>query len=477
MIFDSENREDGWFRDRVFDVCIVGSGPAGITLARTLARHGRDVGIFEGGGRELTPESQALYAGEVIGGRYAALDQARLRYFGGTSNHWNGWTRPLDAWDFSPHPANPHSGWPISKTDLDPYAAETDEILDLKPAAPAAFPIDLSPLAPLAFAFSPPTRFRPKYVEELIGTKNLRLYLNANLVRIGLDERRRTVAQLHFKSFRHDEEFSVRAKYFALCLGGIENPRALLNTQGTDRHAIGNEHDLVGRYFCEHLHYGLGHILYKQPLDLYFLGPKPGFLDRARVNSFGLRLTRAPLRPVQQAQCLSPEARKVAEAIGALPECAVPGELRIASEQALNPESRVQLIDAVDRFGWRRIALDWRLSEVDLRTVRTAALEAAKIFAQHDLGRIKLTGWIADATVPPPRIGEDEVIGYHHMCTTRMSADPAQGVVDANCRLHDVENLYLGGSSVFATAGHSNPTYTIVQLALRLGDHLHRELG
>jgi choline dehydrogenase-like flavoprotein len=153
------------------------------------------------------------------------------------------------------------------------------------------------------------------------------------------------------------------------------------------------------------------------------------------------------------------------------------GQLRIASEQALNPESHVRLIDAVDRFGWRRVALDWRLSDVDLRTVRTAALETGKIFAKRDLGRIKLLPWVVDETAAPPKIGEDEVIGCHHMCTTRMSADPRHGVVDADCRLHAVENLYLGGSSVFATAGHSNPTYTIVQLALRLGEHLHSRLG
>ena len=98
MIFDAESRKAGWFSDRVFDVRIVGSGPAGITLARSLMRRGREVGLFEGGGRGP-----------------------------GTSNHWNGWTRPLDAWDFLPHPSNPHSGWPIAKSDLDPFAAETDE--------------------------------------------------------------------------------------------------------------------------------------------------------------------------------------------------------------------------------------------------------------------------------------------------------------------------------------------------------------
>ncbi len=477
MIFDAESREDGWFRDRVFDVCIVGSGPAGITLARALARRGREVGLFEGGGRGPTPDSQDLYAGEVIGGRYSPLDQTRLRYFGGASNHWNGWTRQLDAWDFLPHPSNPHSGWPIGKADLDPFAAETDEILDLRPEPAPAFGTDLSPLEPIAFTFSPPTRFRRKYGRELHQARTLRLYLNANLVGIGLDESRRRVTELRFKSFQREDDFAVRGRCFVLCLGGIENPRALLNTPGGGQHALGNEHDLVGRNFCEHLHYGLGSILFKQPLGLYHLGPKPAFLDSARINTFGLRLVQDSLTPVQEAQCTSPDARKVAEVIGALPECAVSGQLRIASEQALNPESRVRLIDAVDRFGWRRVALDWRLSDVDLRTVRTAALEAGKVFAKHDLGRIKLLPWVVDEGAAPPKIGEDEVIGCHHMCTTRMSADPRHGVVDADCRLHAVENLYLGGSSVFATAGHSNPTYTIVQLALRLGEHLHSRLG
>ncbi len=75
----------------------------------------------------------------------------------------------------------------------------------------------------------------------------------------------------------------------------------------------------------------------------------------------------------------------------------------------------------------------------------------------------------------PPGPGSEMPGGYHHMCTTRMSDDPATGVVDRNCRVHGIGNLYVGGSSVFATPGHANPTYTIVQLALRLADHLSVE--
>jgi choline dehydrogenase-like flavoprotein len=97
--------------------------------------------------------------------------------------------------------------------------------------------------------------------------------------------------------------------------------------------------------------------------------------------------------------------------------------------------------------------------------------------AKQRLGRVGLADWVLNPELPLPSIGQDEVIGNHHMCTTRMSSNPKKGVVDATCRVHDMENLYLGGSSVFATAGASNPTYTIVQLALRLADHLHDRLG
>ena len=116
---------------RSFDLCVVGGGPAGVTVARTAAGAGLSVGLMEGGGLDFSQASQDLYAGEVIGRDYFPLDATRLRYFGGTSNHWGGRCRPLEESDFKPHGFYPLSGWPISKADLDPYAKETDSILDL----------------------------------------------------------------------------------------------------------------------------------------------------------------------------------------------------------------------------------------------------------------------------------------------------------------------------------------------------------
>ena len=158
--------------------------------------------------------------------------------------------------------------------------------------------------------------------------------------------------------------------------------------------------------------------------------------------------------------------------------CCQTGPLQIVSEQALNRESRVELGEQIDRFRLRQVVLDWRISEIDVRTMRRAAILWAGYMAEQDLGRVRLVDWVHNPNLPLPSLGDDWMtVGRHHMCTTRMSSNPREGVVDATCRVHDVANLYLGGSSVFATAGHSNPTYTIVQLALRLADHLTMQVN
>jgi len=129
------------------------------------------------------------------------------------------------------------------------------------------------------------------------------------------------------------------------------------------------------------------------------------------------------------------------------------------------------------QFGNRRVVIDWQLNELDKRTLRKSALQAGSIMAGNDLGRIRLPQWLLDPDPVPPGLSVDEVAGYHHMGTTRMADSPRRGVVDRNQRVFGIANLYVGGSSVFATSGHVNPTFTIVQMSLRLADHLDSSIG
>ncbi len=141
------------------------------------------------------------------------------------------------------------------------------------------------------------------------------------------------------------------------------------------------------------------------------------------------------------------------------------------SEQVPNPESRVTLSDELDAFGVPRARLDWRLTEQDVDTIRRGQMFLAAELARAGLGRMQLP--------EEEGFGWDQYVlgGHHHMGTTRMALDPRKGVVDADCRVHGIENLYLAGSSVFPTGGFANPTLTLVALAARLADHVRRVLS
>jgi choline dehydrogenase-like flavoprotein len=149
--------------------------------------------------------------------------------------------------------------------------------------------------------------------------------------------------------------------------------------------------------------------------------------------------------------------------------------LSVRGEQAPNPQSRVRLTSEHDVLGMPRVALDWRFSEIDKRTLRVLVAELDAQMRRDDAGHVEPAPWLSDPDLMwehDPLMSHHPIGGYHHMGTTRMSNDPRFGVVDANCRVHGVSNLHVAGSSVFPTSGWANPTLTIVALALRLADHL-----
>ena len=144
--------------------------------------------------------------------------------------------------------------------------------------------------------------------------------------------------------------------------------------------------------------------------------------------------------------------------------------LMTRQEQAPNPLSRVTLSPERDALGMPRARLDWRLTELDRRSFRAFYEVLGREMGRAGIGRVQMRDWVlAAADSPwPSSLGG----GWHHMGTTRMHPDPKQGVVDADCRVHGIANLWVAGAAVYPTAGCVNPTLTLVALTLRLSDHL-----
>ena len=478
---------------RRYDVCIAGGGVAGIVLAHALASRGKRVLLLEAGGYEFSQSSQSLYSGANIGGEYFPLDSTRLRYFGGTSNHWTGLCRPLDKYDFERRDHIDASGWPIDITDLQPYLSEACEILEI-----SDFPADVvlknsgGRLKEVFFQSSPPVRFGAKYREFLASSDAVDVFLSANLIDIGLDAGSGKVSDFTFRGYDDNRPArEVSADQYVLALGGIENARTLLNANRQIPEGLGNNHDLVGRYFIEHPHQVVGYYLADSSRTRFgkerrIVSPSDEFMQQERIANAGFWVQPRPVRdlepfkaPPQEQTAEGSCANATIEDFGktARPLRCRPdrfGVLRVASEQVPNRNSRVKLSDQTDRFGLRRPVLDWRLLPMDKKTIHAGAMEIAKYFARNDIGRVKLLEWVLDENNPVlPGLDEGaQVAGHHHIGTTRMGKSERNGVVDSDCRVFGIGNLYVAGSGVFCTGGHANPTFTIVQLALRLSDHL-----
>lgn len=497
MIIDLEETDRPPLDDN-YDVCIAGAGVAGIVLANRLAEGKRRVLVLEAGGLEYTEESQDVYIGDIVGQDYFNLDASRLRFLGGTSNHWGGLCRPLDSYDFGDRQAFAEAAWPIRRSDLDPYLDQTRAILELD-----EFPKDeIVPgsqdhLKRIDFLRSD-VRFRDKYLDALKSSDTITVLINANVIDIKLDTERGDVASFVFRSYGKEQPFEARARSYVLALGGIENPRALLNANRQRPNGLGNEHDLVGRYFMEHPHFDIGYFVHDGSNELgdgrLFWAPTDEFMQAEAIANCGVRTVptkgdkgktlaraKASLRSII---CASETAADLTRLFkpsfscrkkerGSLPklEFENAGYLQVASEQAPNRDSRVLLAEETDQFGLRRIALDWQLLPIDKKTIRACGLAMGEYFAREDIGRVKLHDWVLSEDAEFPGFGGGhEVGGHHHIGTTRMGSSAADGVVDGDGRVFGIDNLYIAGSSVFRTSGHANPTFTIVQLALRLGD-------
>lgn len=461
------------------DVCIIGAGAAGITVARKLTQHSLRVILCEAGDLDFDDQSQSNYQGRVEGDAYYDLDIARLRYFGGSTNHWTGWCRPLDSYDFAAKNNNPLTAWPIRIDAVQPYQGETRKILEVK-AAENDRELGSSGLKRVMFEFSPPVRFGEKYQAELEQKNNAQVLLKANLVGAELDGSRITAARV---SDYQGSERLIRARYFVLACGGIENSRLLLWLQRTGQLPTTVQTGQIGRYWMEHPHAPVGDVVITAPQSfkfnkfaLDFFAPTPAFMASHGTLNCQLYLKTTEYGGTKEiiADLLcnaSVLGEWVMQQLGKNLACVA--QLKAAWEQDPVRANRITLGNEPDAFGIPRAVLHWKRNAQDMHTIRETTLAFAKYCAKTDIARVRLADWLTKSGNELPDF--EEMGGYHHMGGTRMAVSPEIGVVDSDCRLFGSDNLYLAGSSIFPSVGHANPTFTIIQLSLRLADHLRAE--
>lgn len=495
------------------DVCIIGAGAAGITLALGLAATAHDVYLIEGGGLEPEADGQALFEGASVGRQQANPGYCRLRYLGGTTNHWQGWCAPLTAADFAARPWVPLSGWPIGAAELEPYYPHAARLCELTVDPGAGDVPDLvagpsDQVEPSHWRLSAPTRFGKVYRDDLRSAANVRVLLHANAERLETAADGSAVLALHARSLS-GRRLRVAARNFVLACGGLENARFLLLNDAVEPGGLGNRSGLVGRCFLQHIEVEAGRVVSSVAGELarafawheVGVGPvrfhwraKPAVHQAERTLNWG-----AAINAQYQHSAGYTAARHLWSDLG---HGARPGDLghdvgalladlgglarelydadslpaalslKLFGEQAPDPDSRVTLCDDRDALGLRRLRVDWRLSDLDHRSLLAAARCVGAELGRRGLGRLQLADWLREGTWPEPIWS-----GCHHMGTTRMADDPTRGVVDRNCRMHTVRNLFVAGSSVFPTGGYVPPTLTIVALAARLAEHLRRDPG
>jgi choline dehydrogenase-like flavoprotein len=493
------------------DLCVIGSGAAGLVIAQHFFGRSRRVVVLESGGMELEPEIQSLYAGRVVGQIHAPLDVCRLRYFGGTTNHWTAHVRPLEPLDFESRRWIPHSGWPFGRSELDPYYEQARKLLGL-PEGPfdpelqqrrARTPLQVEGLVTRFRRVIPEEhrRLGPMFRAAITEAKNVDVLLHANVLAIELGESLRNVERLRIGTLS-GKRLVAKASRYVLAAGGIENPRILLLSgigAGEEGGALP-----VGRFYANH---PSGWGAYVQPtsprLDARDLAnfARPGgwvypFVvlsdeEQRRSHLANCAIEARPRLSIEAVLRAQREEDTSEDAVASSPARLVPDEyglarlaadmdrgeapmpripgafgLRLHVEPVPNPSSRVRLDDERDAFGQRRVALDWRVGEPDSECARKTLAIFARAMGGAGLGRVRMIfpeqGYQAIRTVAT----------HHHLGTTRMHPDPKQGVVDENCKMHGIANLYVAGSSVFPTYGTANPTYTILALAFRLAEHL-----
>ena len=513
MIFDLLQRKPEPESDA--DVCIVGAGAAGIVLAVELSRRGKRVLLLEGGGSKIEDEAQEPYRSELVGLHHKGIHTGRFRAEGGTTRKWGGQILELDDLDFEPRPGIPGSGWPFPKSTLTSYyetALHLEGLEEVERSDQAVWrQIGLTPPAfdGLEAYFSrwcPDPDFARLYGRKLAESPTIALWLHANAVEPLLDGE--TMCGIRCKT-QSGIEATFRAEEYIFCLGAIESSRFFL--QPSQARYPWNQSGLLGRHFHDHIDCNVADI---EPLDsrrfhevfdnvfsrgfkyhpkrrlspalqaeqgtlniaatVTFTGDTDAAMDRMKSAAKSMlrgRLSELGPEDLTHAARHLPLLLRQSWRYGVRHRVYNPpgGQmtLRVHCEQEPLSASSISLADTRDSLGLLRTRLDWRISDRELDTIRKYVAVAQRSLAS--LARLTLDADLMSGNSTFLAKCDDS---NHHMGGMRMAASASDGVVDPNLLLFGTRNVYVCSSAVFPSSGFSNPTHTLLALAVRLAEYL-----
>lgn len=519
MIFDLERDTPSALP--AHDVCIVGAGAVGIVLAVELVRLGRRVLLLEGGGREIESAAQDTYSSEVAGHGHNGIHSGRFRALGGTTLKWGGQILELDEIDFEERPWIAGSGWPIRKRDIDPYYKRA---LDLEGLGESVSSDDevwrRLGLEPQRFGdefdayfsrWCPEPNFARLYRDALEKNEALTIWLHATACGLALDADGATVRAVRCRTLS-GKEAAFSAQRYVFCLGGIETSRFFLQPMENGRIGWSKE-GLIGRHFQDHIDCNAAIVRPRDPVrfraafDNVFQGgfkyhPKIKLAAKAQESHGTLQIaatmayagggdeTMARLKTMAKS-ILRGRSDDVGRADLAHAAKHLPLLLRSAwrykvKHRAYHPtdasiamrlhceqepmgESSITLAETRDGFGMFRSRLCWRISALELETMRKFVEMAKDMFHYNGLARLEPD---ADLMATSSSFAEKCDDSNHHMGGMRMADSPSEGVVDRDLRLHGSRNCFVCSSAVFPSSGFSNPTHTLLALSVRLAEHL-----
>lgn len=504
---DIEKKEN--FHNLKYDVCIVGSGPAGMSLVSKFFNTDIKVVILESGKNTDSEMHSKLNEALSIGEREIDALNSRIRKYGGASQLWAGTSAPFSINDFIDRPEVNIKAWPISIDEITPYYKQASILLGLKwnlffkpfnefkTQMSDAFPNLIGSILRSNNYFAAKNKDLTKSLKKKIkDSNNIDIFTNATV--IDFDSKNKEIIGVIASSI-DGEKFKILAKHFVLCAGAIETTRVLLNSKIFEKIPYH-----LGKNFMTHPAFSdLGTVYLKKNNRNWVTKKKLSikadfellFEDQKKYKILRHNITMSPSFISSKSNVLESSSlnknkkflkgKKLNNKINLLFKfwdlfCRIFGKrawtnywnVSIGIEQEPKEDRHLTLSNLKDQMNIPKLNLNGgEISRLEEKTISIAMKGLDQALKKNNIGILKLSKNFLSGKYLQT---QDSI--NHHIGTIKMASKESEGVVDKNLKIFGIKNLYVSSSAVFPSSSNANPTFTISALSLRLGDHLIKKI-